>query len=181
MNRIPPVDRTTATGPTGELLDTVQRAFGKVPNGIEVLANAPAALEAWWAFELAIDGSRLPRPVQEQIALLSANYNSCGYCLSAHTAAARAVGVSPEDLAAAKVAEASDPFAASVLALASAVLTHRGDVPDDVLADARGGGLTDADILDTVALLAINAFSNYYNRLAHTALDYPPAEFAEAS
>ena len=46
MSRIPQIDPQTATGRTGELLQSVQESLGVVPNFIRVLANSPAALSA---------------------------------------------------------------------------------------------------------------------------------------
>lgn len=53
------------------------------------------------------------------------------------------------------------------------MIDHRGDVPADVLAAARAAGLTDAELVQTVAEVSLNTPTNYVNRLAETELDFP--------
>jgi uncharacterized peroxidase-related enzyme len=179
MQRLPPVDPTTATGTTKDLFDQVQRRFGRVPNAIRVLANSTPAFTAWWAFDLAISHSSLPRPVHEQIAVLVANASGCAYCLSAHSAAASAYGVSPADVDGARQATASDPLADAALAFAWEALTTQGAVTDEAVVDAKAAGLTNAQLLDILAVVAINTFNTTYNRFADTALDFPAVALTE--
>jgi uncharacterized peroxidase-related enzyme len=181
MSRITPLQPDDAPSETRELLDRIRNAFGTIPNGTRVLARSSAALDGWWAFHSALAASDLSRKLREQLAVLTATHNGCGYCLSGHTAAARAVGVSPDDAAAAQQGEASDPHAAAVLEFGAAVLHDRGDVADAVIDAARRAGLSDADLLDIIAVIALTTFTNYYNRLAHTELDFPPVELSNAA
>jgi uncharacterized peroxidase-related enzyme len=180
MSRIPPVEHDHAPEPSKRLLDLVHRALGMIPNGVKVLASSPSAFEAWWAFERAINHGGLPRSVREQLAVMTANHNDCGYCLGAHSAAARGLGVTADDVEAARQGQASDAFAAAVLTFGAAVLANRDDVPDAALDAARRVGLRDTDLPDIVAVIAINTFSNYSNHLAHTELDFPAVELRRA-
>jgi uncharacterized peroxidase-related enzyme len=176
MSRIAPVNPTDAAGRARDVLDFVDSAFGRIPNSVRVLAKSPVALAGWWSFQDVLGTGTLPRSVHEQLAVLTANTNGCEYCLSGHTAAARAAGVSAEDVAAARHAKASDPLAAAALEFAAAVLADRGDVANDTLDTARRAGLDDGDLLEIVAIVAINTFTNYYNRLAQPELDFPPVQ-----
>ena len=54
MSRIPPVQPETATGEAKELLNTVQSKMSRVPNLMKVLANSPAALNAYLQFSGAV-------------------------------------------------------------------------------------------------------------------------------
>jgi uncharacterized peroxidase-related enzyme len=173
MSRIAPVNPAEAAPRAKEVLGLVNGTFGRIPNGVRVLANSPVALAAWWSFEGILGTGALPRSVHEQLAVLTADTNGCGYCLSAHTAAARGAGVSAADAAAARDAKASDPLAAAVLEFGAAVLAERGDVADEILQGARQAGLSDGDLLEIVAVVALNTFTNYCNRLARTELDVP--------
>jgi uncharacterized peroxidase-related enzyme len=181
MNRITPLDQTEAPEESNEILTVVNRASGMIPNVLKVLATSPPALHAWWNFKRAIGASKLPPTVHEQLAVLTAAHNGCAYCLSAHSAAARRLGLSVDEIEAAQRGEATDPLAATVLAFGAAVLAHRGDVPDDALDAARRAGLDDADLIDVVAFVVISTFTNYLNRLAHTELDFPEAHLRQAS
>jgi alkylhydroperoxidase family enzyme len=46
-------------------------------------------------------------------------------------------------------------------------------VSDSDLQDARQGGLSDGEITEIVALVAHNTFTNYFNHVAQTVLDFP--------
>jgi uncharacterized peroxidase-related enzyme len=180
VQRLHPVDPGAACGPTKDLFDRVQQRFGRIPNAMKVLANSPPAFAAWWAFDEAMAGSSLPPSVHEQIAVLMANLNGCAYCLSAHTAAARAVGVSSADAAQARHGAASDEQAAAALAFARDAVAARGGVSDAALDRARSAGLTDAELIEILATVAINTFNNYYNRLAAPVIDFPAVALADA-
>jgi hypothetical protein len=45
MQRLHSVNSQVAQGRTKELLDTVQQAFGMIPNTVKVMANSPAVLD----------------------------------------------------------------------------------------------------------------------------------------
>jgi uncharacterized peroxidase-related enzyme len=173
MTRVNSVDPETATGARREVLDKVKAAFGGVPNGMKVLATSEPALSAWWAFEGALSKSTLPRQLREQIAVLTAEYNACRYCLAGHTAAGKAVGVGTEEIAAARKGISADPFAAAVLNFAREALSTRGEVSDTAIAAARQAGITDEQFLEILAVVSINTFTNYTHRFAHTELDFP--------
>jgi uncharacterized peroxidase-related enzyme len=179
MPRLQPVDPAAASGPTKELFDLVQQRFGRIPNAMKMLANSPPAFAAWWAFDQAMAGSSLPPSIHEQVAVLMANLNGCVYCLSAHTAAARAVGVSSADADHARHGAASDPQAAAALAFARDAVAARGDLSDAALGRARSAGLTDAQLIEILATVAMNVFNNYYNRMAAPAIDFPAVALAD--
>ena len=54
-----------------------------------------------------------------------------------------------------------------------AINEERGHIDDAALDAARGAGLTDAEIVETVFLVALNVFTNYLNSVAQTTIDFP--------
>src|SRR5258707_7931349 len=92
MPRIKPVDQNTADPATLELLDSVKKSMGTVPNLIATMANSPAVARAYLGFAQALSGGTLPRRLREEIALVVGEANACGYCLAAHTALAKRAG-----------------------------------------------------------------------------------------
>lgn len=85
MNSFRPVDPATATGKAAELLADVQKTLGLTPNMTKVMANSPALLQGYLALSGALAGGVLPTGVRERLAIATAEYNGCAYCLSAHT------------------------------------------------------------------------------------------------
>jgi uncharacterized peroxidase-related enzyme len=120
-----------------------------------------------------LDAGALSRAERERLAILTAHRNECGYCLAAHTHAGRAAGLSESELRASRGGAAADRRGAALLRFATAIIDFRGGVPDNELAAARSAGLTDAELLEVVAEVALNTFSNYANRLARPELDFP--------
>ncbi|XVV00603.1 carboxymuconolactone decarboxylase family protein [Actinosynnema sp. CA-248983] len=174
MSRLPVIQPETATGPAADLLAAVQKALGVTPNMTKVMAGSPAVLKAYLDFSGALGGGALPARLREQLALLTAEENGCDYCLSAHTYIATNIAkLAPDEAERARSGLATDPKAQAALALAAEVLRTRGDVDDTELEAARAAGLTDGDIAEVVAHVALNVFTNYLNKLADTDIDWP--------
>ena len=181
MSRIDPVDRHTTNDSVRRNFEAVQKQLGMVPNMMRTMAQSPAVLEAYLGFGATLRRGRLPAALQEQIALAVAETNTCDYCLSAHTALGRGAGLSDDELIAARDARASDPTAAAALEFARAVVEQRGDVRDQDLASARTAGYSDGDIAEIIAHVALNVFTNYFNRAAHTEIDFPLVTAGQAA
>jgi uncharacterized peroxidase-related enzyme len=180
MPRIAPIHPSTATADVDAQLAISRKLFGGTPNLVTTAANSPAALRVMLSmFSQLGAGTFSPRQV-EQIALAVAQNNGCGYCLSAHTAVGKMHGLTPADLAAARNAQATDPKTAAMLSLAIAINTSRGHVTDATLDAARAAGLSDGDIVEVVAHIALNVFTNYLNSVAETAIDFPEVSLAAA-
>ena len=182
MNRIIPVELDRAGGKTKQLFDAVQAKLGSVPNLFRVLGAAPAALDGYLAFSNALASGALNAKVREQIALTVAESNLCGYCLSAHTYIGGKLGLTTGEIADARRADANTDTTRAVLKLARSIVVKRGEVCDETLRDARTAGLTDGDIIETVANVAVNIFTNYVNHVAQTMVDFPevkPGDLAD--
>lgn len=176
MSRIQAIDPAQATGKARTLLDAVKAKMGMVPNLTRVLANAPAALDGYLSFSGALAGGALDAKVREQIALAVAEANLCGYCLSAHTLIGGKVGLTQDDILAARAANATTPRTDAILKLARAVVVSRGELTDADFRSARQAGLGDSEIVETVAHVALNIFTNYLNHAAQTVVDFPKVE-----
>jgi AhpD family alkylhydroperoxidase len=160
MSRIPLIQPAEATGELKSTFEAVRSRFGAVPNGVKALGVSPGTLRGYLDFAGALGGGSLSRPERERIAVLTAQQNECGYCLSAHTLGGKAAGLSDDELVASRQGRAADPRAAAVLAFAAAVLEHRGDVPE------------------VVAEISLNTFTNYANRLVRPEHDFPQVPLA---
>jgi alkylhydroperoxidase family enzyme len=78
MTRIKPVDEDTADPATAELLNSVRKSMGAVPNLIATMARSPAVARAYLGFARALAGGSLPRRLREKIALVVGEANACG-------------------------------------------------------------------------------------------------------
>src|SRR5262249_11813166 len=144
------------TGKTWRLLEQVRTKLGLVPNLFRVLANAPVALEGYLDFSAALAGGTLDNRIREQIALAVAESNLCRYCRSAHVFRGKKAGLATEEIAKAIRAGASDLRIDAVLKLTRTINVQRGEVSDSELQRARAAGLTDGELVETVANIALN-------------------------
>jgi uncharacterized peroxidase-related enzyme len=167
---------TTAQGKSKELIDTIKSKMGGCPNIFRTMAHSPAALEGLLGFSQALSGTTLSAADRERIALLAAQLNNCGYCLSAHSMLGGMAGLSPEAIGAARKGDASDPKTKAILTIAAELITKRGRVPNDQLESARAAGVSDAQLVEIVAVVALNLFTNYFNHFASTEIDFPKVE-----
>ncbi len=155
------------------MLDAVAKKLGRVPNLFRGLANAPAALKAYLDFSGALAGGTLPARTREQIALTVGEVNGCAYCLAAHTAIGGSLGLTADALEAARAAKADDAKTAGILRFARALVLQRGLVSDADLREVRAAGASDGEIAETVATVALNVFTNWFNHVAATPVDFP--------
>jgi uncharacterized peroxidase-related enzyme len=174
MANFVPVQPDSATGKAAELLAQVQKSLGQTPNMTKVMANSPALLESWLALSGAVAGGELPAPVRERLAISTAQLNGCEYCLSAHTyIGANIAKVEPAELDSARKGQSNDPHVAALLKLSNDIAENAGDVDDADIEAAREAGVTDEEIGELVANLALNILTNYFNVLAHVDNDWP--------
>lgn len=173
MNRIGPIDPNTAQGKAKELLDTIKATSGRVPNILKTMAHSPAVLQAYLGFSGALAGATLPAKVREQIALVVGEDNQCHYCVAAHAAIGKMAGLTPEEVEGGRRGQSPESKTAAILRFAKQLSSHRGNVTDQEWETARKAGCSDEEILEIVALVALNLFTNYVNHVAGTAIDFP--------
>ena len=173
MQTLKSIDNAGATGKTKQIFEGMQKHLGTVPNLVRVLANSPAALNAYVSFDGALAQGTLPAATREQIAIAVANTNSCDYCLSAHTLLGKLAGVSEADVTSAQKAESQDAKTAAALRFAVKVVWERGLLPASEVETLRTAGYTDGEVAEIIAAVAINIFTNYFNNIAGTDIDFP--------
>lgn len=176
MSRIQPVDHENANGKVKELLDAVTAKLGRAPNMMKTMAQSSAVLEAYLNFSEALAGGKLEAPLREQIALISAEINGCGYCASAHTAIGKMVGLSGEAILAARRGHSSDAKTDAALRFARTVILSRGQVSQADVKALQDVGFSEGEIGEIVANVALNIFTNYFNEIAETEIDFPKVQ-----
>jgi uncharacterized peroxidase-related enzyme len=179
MSRIATIDPDVADNGLRQQFDAIHKQLGMVPNLMRTMAQSPSALSAYLAFGSALRGGTLHAALQEQIALAVAEINTCDYCLSAHSALGRRVGLTEEQLLQSRDGRDADPSVAAALQFARAILDRRGDVSDQDIARVRAAGFSEAAIVEIIAQVALNVFTNYFNRAAQTDIDFPQVTAAQ--
>lgn len=173
MTRIPLVQPATATGDAREVLGHIQQAFGATPNMFKAVAQSAPALKAMWGFFGALGAGTIDGKLGEQIAVAVADRNRCEYCLAAHTALGRKAGASAEEMAAAQVGESTDPRTAAALRFAIQLVERRGQIGETDVQALRAAGFDDGQIVEVLAHVALNLFTNYVNVAFDVPVDFP--------
>ncbi len=167
---------TTETAPAAArpLLGTAEKAFGFVPNVLGVLAESPAALEAYLSLSSILGKSGL-KPGEQQAVLITVSiHNGCAYCTAAHSTVADGLGVPAEVVDALRAGgPVPDDRYEALRRYTAAVLETRGFLADGELERFLGAGFTRANALDVLVGIALKAISNHANHLADTPLVEP--------
>ena len=142
------------------------------PNLSRTFANSPAVLETYLGFG-ALDGGALSPALREQIALTVGQINGCDYCLAAHSAIGKMVGLSQEQILRSREASSEDSREEAALRFAKEIVEKRGWVSDEDLARVRQKGYSDGEIAEIIANVVKNIFTNYFNHVAETKVDFP--------
>ena len=173
MSRISIPTPESAPAASKPLLDGVQKKLGLIPNVFRVAALSPAALEGL----LGLSGSlskTLDVRTRERIAIAVAEENGCDYCLSAHTyLGLNLAKITAEDAALARKGSSTDARAAAAVRFAVQVARTRGGVSDADIVALKNAGYSEAQIVEIVALVVENVFTNFLNRVAQTDIDFP--------
>ncbi len=181
MSRSHPVDPSTATGKGKELLDAVKGKLGIVPNMTRVMAVSPVVLEAYLGFSGALAAGLLDAKTREELALVTAQENRCNYCLSAHTAIGRMVGLNHDEMVASREGNGTSPRTTAALAFAKRVLATKGEINEADLATVRDAGFSEGEIAEIIAHVALNVFTNYFNVATAVDIDFPKVSYTKVA
>ncbi|MEB2401156.1 MAG: carboxymuconolactone decarboxylase family protein [Alcaligenaceae bacterium] len=181
MSRVPLIETTHAAGERQALLKQIHSAFGATPAMFKAVANSTAALKSMWGSFGALGGGVIGAKLGEQIAVAVADRNACEYCLAAHTVLGRNAGATPEELSAAQVGESSDPKTAAALRFALKLVEARGRVDDADVQAVRDAGFSDEEIVEILAHVALNLFTNYVNIAFAVPVDFPAVKLRRAA
>lgn len=154
-------------------LDAITGKLGRVPNFFRLLSNSPAVLKAHAALSGEL-GKALDVKMRDRIALAVAAVNGCDYCDAAHTFTGFTFAkLSREEIDLARQGTSGDAHAAAATAFARKVAETRGKVSAEDIEGIKAAGFSDAQIVEIVAVVAENFFTNLMNNVAGTDVDFP--------
>jgi uncharacterized peroxidase-related enzyme len=173
MSRVPLINANDTTADRQALLADVHAAFGATPNMFKAVANSPAALKSLWGSFGALGGGVIPAKLGEQLAVAIANRNGCGYCLAAHTALGQKAGASRDEMGAAQLGNSNDAKTAAALRFALNVVENRAQISGTDVDELRAAGFNDEAVVEILAHVALNLFTNYVNVAFDVPVDFP--------
>ncbi len=156
-----------------EQLATIKASLGRTPNIFTTLAHSPAALKYYLAGADALNQTKVSAALREQIALAIAGTHQCDYCASAHTAIGTMAKISTQELSCNLASKSNDAKTQAALTFATQIVQKRGHVSDQELKAVRAAGFSEEEIIEIIAIVCLNTFTNYFNSVAQTEVDFP--------
>jgi alkylhydroperoxidase family enzyme len=161
------------TAPAGSLpvLKGVTSKAGQLPNVLGVLAGSPAALRAYARFRSELAHGVLDDATIARIALGVAELHGSQPGIAVRTRSARQAGIGLDEIARARRFESDDPRVNALLRWARAVAADRGGVPESLHESVREAAWTDEQLLEVIALVALESFAALVNVAGNVPVD----------
>jgi len=164
MARITRLNREDVASSSEKIYDRYLRERGNVPNMFRTLAHRPEIFETIIAhMEAVLNTGTLPKALKELVIVHTSQVNETPYCLASHTAIARTLGWSEDQIVALNDAAASTHFTErekAAIHLAEVMTRDAHHYSDAEFATLRSF-FTEGEIVELMA--AIGLF-NYFNR-----------------
>lgn len=172
MERIKLLSNGEASESANKVLDEITNKGQRLINIFKIMANSPAVIKSFFGMHKALEEKKISSEIAERIAIMLAVMNGCEYCLAAHSYSGGKL-LSPDEVFSARQGKSSDAKAQSALYFAKIVMTKAGRVTDEELELAKSVGFSDTELLEIVAIVSLNFFTNAINSVAHTPIDFP--------
>ncbi len=172
MQNIQPVNKDQS-GQAKDVLDSIKAQMGVVPNIFSTMANSVQALEGYLAFSGSLSSGHLSPSLREQIALTVGGVNNCDYCASAHSFIAKKTGLDEQEIQLNLTGQSQNQKTAAILQYVKEIVVNKGVLNPSATESLRQIGVTDAELVEIIAHVGLNIFTNYFNHLAGTEIDFP--------
>jgi uncharacterized peroxidase-related enzyme len=177
MSRIPTPALETATGATAEVYAQLKESIGGVPNTFAAIgAHGAAALKAILQAESVLAAGTLSKRDQETIKLTVSEVTGCNYCVAAHSLLGKLAGLKPDVLKQIRAGKPSgDAKRDALVRFVRNLMQTSGEISDEQFSAIKAAGYTDAQLVDISLAIALIVFTNVFNRINDTELDFPAA------
>ncbi|MFA6219688.1 MAG: carboxymuconolactone decarboxylase family protein [Erythrobacter sp.] len=173
MQRISALPLDTQSEAVAPLFAAIREKMGGVPNIMRTMAQSPAALEGYLGFSGALGNGRFTAAQRELAALAAAGENGCDYCASAHSALGKMAGLDAADMQAVIAGDTPASADGKLVELTRKIVSQRGVLSDADVEDFYAAGFDAGHLVELVAVTALNIFTNYFNHIAATEIDFP--------
>lgn len=175
MSRLSVPNLEFDNGPSGRVYGEIKKAIGLVPNTFAAIAaHGPAALKAVLAADAVLAQGSLSKRDQEVIKLVISEAAGCDYCVAAHSHLAKLAGLPPETIR--KIRDhylTGDARSDALIGFVRKLARSGGTVSDASFAAIRAAGYSDAQLVEISLAFAVTVFTNVFNRINDTEIDFP--------
>lgn len=158
MSRFRIHDDETAPAGSQPILKVALNGAPQLPNFVGVIAANPSVLRAYTRFRHELRDGALPAPTTARVALAVAAHHKAEPVVALRTRLARQAGIGHDEIARAKRLQSADVREHALLAYVRHLLNESGHVPQHVHEQTREAGWTEEQLLEAIALVAIESF-----------------------
>lgn len=173
--RLDPISPESAQGEVKQIYQHIKDKMNIVPNIFCNMANSPAVLKGYFALSDAAAQTSLSPKLREKIALTVGQANNCNYCLSAHTLIGKAAGLQENEILEARKGNSKDTKEKAILLFVKNVVDKKGLVSDEEVETLKAAGVSHKELVEIIFIININIFTNYFNHITDTEIDFPRA------
>lgn len=155
-----------------EILETVNKEYGFIPNLIGKMVESPELAKAYLEIGKIFENTSFDATEQQVVLLAVSRYNECEYCVSAHSSIADMNDV-PEDVVDAirNDKPIGDDKLEALRKFTTRVVDKRGWVDDSDVEAFLDAGYGRRQVLEVIVGVGMKTLSNYTNHIAGTKLD----------
>jgi alkylhydroperoxidase family enzyme len=172
---------TIDSAPEGsrKALQSLQAAFGMIPNIAGAMATSPVLINSLVSLFGNVHGGSFTEPQIQTVLLTDAVANASTWAVAFHTALALKAGLKPSDVQAIRAGRLPDePKLAALSALARNLIEKRGRVTDVDVDHFIAAGFSKDHALEIIAIVAASTITNYTASVTKTPLEEPFQEHA---
>jgi alkylhydroperoxidase family enzyme len=163
MSRFQIHDELTAPEGSVPVLRGALATGGQLPNFLGVLAGSPAALRGYARFRSELRHGTLGHQTLERIAIAVAEHYASAPGIALHARTARQAGLSIDEVALAREFDSRDEREAVLLRYLKSLVEQQARPPMHLHEEAREAGWSDEQILEAVAVVALETFTAMVN------------------
>ena len=162
----------SASAPSANLLTSIEKKYGFIPNLLATMAESPELLEGYATLVGILAKSDLSETEQQIVMMTNNRLNGCGYCMAAHSTLSKMSGIDSNVINALRDGTPINDAKLEALHVFSAVINQSKGNPTKEQIDAfLGAGYSKRTILEVVLATSIKVMSNYTNHIADTEVD----------
>ncbi len=170
----------TAPEESKALMEKSAAAFGRVPDMHKILAEAPAAYEAYLTTMELFGNKSTFTPTEQQVVFMTMNFeNKCHYCIPGHTVLMKMQNISDDIIEALREGTPlADAKLEALRTYTREMFNTRGRIGEDGLKAFLDAGYTQRQSLEVLVGIAAKTISNFTNALADTRLNEVVSKYA---
>ena len=175
MSRLSVPNLESDTGASGQIYAQIKKAIGSVPNTFAAIAaHGPGALKSILFADATLAAGTLTKRDQEVIKLVISAAGGCDYCVAAHNHLAKLAGVKAEVLRQIREDQPTgDAKRDALVHFVGKLAQSSGTVSFEDFAAIKAAGYTDAQLVEISLAFATTVFTNVFNRINDTEIDFP--------